>query len=269
MTSQSIAFIGSGNMAQSLIKGFYHAGYQKITVSSPSACDKTFLQPYAKLMNDNIQAIKKQSLVVLAVKPHQIMSICQEIAPNIEKNTVILSVAAGISAASIAGCFSESTPIVRAMPNTPVEVSAGVTGLFANNWVTPTQKKWIGTLFSHLGFAPWVEQESKLHAITAIAGSGPAYFYLFMEALEKAAITIGLDKKLAYELSLQTNLGAAKLASHNKLPFKELRAAITSKGGTTEAATNTLIKNQLDDIVNQAVNAALSHSKMIEKNLKP
>lgn len=259
--SANITFIGGGNMAASLIGGLIANQYSAdcITVAEPDA-DK--LQQHKQTYNinvttDNNQAVANSDVVVLAVKPQILQQICRDIADSVQKQQpLIISIAAGIRSTDIDRWLGNQCAVVRCMPNTPALLQAGATGLYANNQVSAEQKKAAENILSAAGMTLWVNKESLLDAVTAVSGSGPAYFFLFIEAMQKAGIKLGLDADAAQKLSLQTALGAARMAIEGEDDPATLRNKVTSKGGTTEAAINHFLSNDFEALVNNALNAA-------------
>ena len=257
----SICFIGAGNMAQSLIGGLIASGYdkQKISATDPTegqrnSVTQTFgIQCFA----DNAQAIRQADIVVLAVKPQALESVCQSISDSVQTNTpLIISIAAGIRSDDINRWLGGQAAIVRTMPNTPALIQTGATGLFANSFVTKEQQSQAEHILRAAGITIWVDEESKLDAVTALSGSGPAYYFLFMEAMEQTAQKLGLDEKTAHLLALQTALGSAKMALESHLDCATLRKNVTSPNGTTERAIQSFENAGLREIVENAMKAA-------------
>ena len=257
----SICFIGAGNMAQSLIGGLIASGYDKQNISATDPTEaqrnsvtQTFgIQCFA----DNAQAIDQADIVVLAVKPQTLESVCESISDSVQSNTpLIISVAAGIRSDDINRWLGGQTAIVRTMPNTPALIQTGATGLFANSFATKEQQSQAEHILRAAGITVWVDEESKLDAVTALSGSGPAYYFLFMEAMEQTAQQLGLDEKTAHLLALQTALGSAKMALESHLDCATLRKNVTSPNGTTERAIQSFENAGLREIVENAMKAA-------------
>ena len=257
----SICFIGAGNMAQSLIGGLIASGYDKQNISATDPTEaqrnsvtQTFgIQCFA----DNAQAISQADIVVLAVKPQVLESVCESISDSVQaKSPLIISVAAGIRSDDINRWLGGQTAIVRTMPNTPALIQTGATGLFANSFVTNEQQSQAEHILRAAGITVWVDEESKLDAVTALSGSGPAYYFLFMEAMENTAQQLGLDEKTAHLLALQTALGSAKMALESHLDCATLRKNVTSPNGTTERAIQSFENAGLREIVENAMKAA-------------
>jgi len=257
----SICFIGAGNMAQSLIGGLIASGYDKSsifatdpTAEQRDAVTQTFgIQCFA----DNSEAVAKSDIVVLAVKPQVLQSVCATIESAVQKHKpLVLSVAAGIRSQDINHWLGNDVAIVRTMPNTPSLIQTGASGLFANAQVNEEQKSQAEHIMRAAGIAVWVKEEIQLDAVTALSGSGPAYYFLFMEAMEKTAQQMGLDAKTAHLLTLQTALGSAKMALESQLDCETLRKNVTSPNGTTEQAILSFQNDGLPEMVAKAMQAA-------------
>ncbi len=266
--TQKIAFIGAGNMASALIKGLIKNGHPANTIW---ACDREQkkLDRLRETLGihvsqDSVSAVSQCESVVLAVKPQAIKGLCAEIRPAVHKQQpLIISVAAGISSSTLAYWLGEDTAIVRTMPNTPSSVNCGATGLFARPQVSPQQKKMAELLMGSVGIYTWVDKEQHLDIVTALSGSGPAYYFLLMEAMEQAATQLGLPQNTARLLTLQTALGAAKMAMDSEKKPAELRAEVTSPGGTTERAIKTFEQGHFFTLVSSAMSAANTRSSEI------
>lgn len=243
--TQTICFIGGGNMAQSLIGGLIHNGYdsQHIIVSDP---DSQRLQQLAELYSvrtseDNLPAVEIADVLVLAIKPQILAQVCQQLQPAVQqKRPLIISIAAGIRSTDIERWLGGNLPVVRSMPNTPSLIQAGASGLYANAGTSTEQKATAEQILQAAGITLWVESEELLDAVTALSGSGPAYYFLIMQAMQRAAEKLGLDAHSADLLARQTALGAARMATEGEDDPATLRAKVTSKGGTTAAAIASL-----------------------------
>ena len=272
MKTKKIGFIGGGNMANSLISGLIASGHsaQQIWVSDS---DQEKLSSLATNMHINTSAtndalIAEVDVVVLAVKPQLIAAVIKNSKATFDKaNNLLVSIAAGINQESLSKWLGEDKAIVRCMPNTPALVQTGATGLHANRNVTDEQRDLAENIMRSVGISVWVENESELDAVTAVSGSGPAYFFLLMEAMEKAAVELGLTEHTAQLLIEQTALGAAKIALESSESPGELRARVTSPGGTTEQAIKTFNQGDLTGLVSKAIQAAHSRSIELAKEL--
>ncbi len=270
MNIQKIGFIGGGNMASSLLSGLIASGHspQHLWVSDINPETLTTL---AKNLNVNTSAsndelINAVDVVVLAVKPQTLGSVAKSAASLIQqKKSLVVSIAAGISQHSLSQWLGADTAIVRCMPNTPALVLTGATALHANLQVTPEQRNLAENIMRSVGIALWVNEESELDAVTAVSGSGPAYYFLLMEAMEKAALELGLNEVTARLLVQQTALGAAKIGLESSESPEQLRKRVTSPGGTTQKAIETFEQGGFTELVSKALHAARDRSIEMSK----
>lgn len=267
-----IAFIGGGNMASAILGGLIENGYnsQDILVSDPSQEKLDQLEKQFSIQTnvDNQAVIEQTDVVVFAVKPQvmqQVISPLKDVLLN--KKPLIISVAAGVSLDSLASWTDRGLSIVRCMPNTPALVQQGASGLLANDNVSNAQKKMTDEILNAVGMSVWVNNETELDAVTALSGSGPAYFFLFIEAMINAGIELGLTQDTAKALALQTALGAATMASKSEFEPAQLRKNVTSPNGTTEQAILSFQKQGLDATVKTAMQAAFNRSVELSKEL--
>lgn len=272
MKSKNLAFIGCGNMAASLINGLIADGYdsKKITASDPDSEKLTHLSNRLGIntTTDNIEAVEFADVLVLAVKPQMLEQVALGIAPAVQKRQpLIISIAAGVLEKDIENWLGGNVALVRTMPNTPAMIQVGATVLHANSKVTGDQKDRAESILRAVGLTQWVESESLLDAVTALSGSGPAYFFLVMEAMESAAVELGLPEETAHLLTLQTALGASRMAMESSDTPATLREKVTSPGGTTEAALNKLEDGGLRDLFFQALTQARERSIELSKLL--
>lgn len=270
MSNPIIAFVGAGNMAASLIGGLRAQGVaaSAIRASEPGTEQRARLQQEHGITTfaNNADAIEGADLIVLAVKPQIMKAVCLDLAAHLAPNQVIISIAAGISCASLENWLGER-PIVRCMPNTPALLRQGVSGLFANPRVSAAQKAQAEQVLSAVGLALWLDSEAQIDAVTAVSGSGPAYFFLLIEAMTEAGEKLGLPRETAAQLSIQTALGAARMASESDVDAAELRRRVTSPNGTTEAAIKTFQAGGFEALVQQALNAAANRSTELAEQL--
>ena len=270
MNIQKIGFIGGGNMASSLISGLIASGHspRHLWVSD---INPDTLKALAENLNVNTSAsndavINEVDVVVLAVKPQTLSSVAKSAAALIQqKHPLIVSIAAGISQQSLSQWLGTETAIVRCMPNTPALVLTGATALHANTKVTDEQRNLAENIMRSVGIALWVDDESELDAVTAVSGSGPAYYFLLMEAMEKAALELGLNEVTARLLVQQTALGAAKIALESSESPEQLRKRVTSPGGTTQRAIETFEQGGFTELVSKALHAARDRSIEMSK----
>lgn len=265
MTRSRIAFIGGGNMARSIIGGLVADGHppDRLSAADPSAQQRQRLEADFGITTsgDNDVLARAADVVVLAVKPQVMPDIARDLAPAIAAATpLVVSVAAGIRQDALARWLDYGGPVVRCMPNTPALIQCGMSALHANPAVTAEQRELATMLLSATGSVVWVEEESQLDVVTGISGSGPAYYFAFMEAMERAALARGLPPETARQLVLGTALGAARMANEAGEDPATLRANVTSKGGTTAAALEAFEQGGLDALVDRAVDAARKRS---------
>lgn len=270
MANSNIAFIGGGNMARSLIGGMIAGGVapERLWVADPSAEQLEALREKFKLnlTTDNTEAAARAEIIVLAVKPQIMREALAPIRDIVQRNRpLIISIAAGIPEPAIQRWLGGGVPIVRVMPNTPALVRAGAAALYANELVSDAQRDKAESIVRAVGIAQWVEEEALMDAVTALSGSGPAYFFLLMEALEAAGRAVGLPDDAARLLTLQTAYGAAKMALESADPPATLRERVTSPGGTTEAALRVLEEAGLRDSFKQAVKAARDRGRALSR----
>jgi len=263
-----IAFIGGGSMARALIAGLLRQGVapRQISVGEPSPDARTALQRESGIdaaSADNAAAAAGADLVVLAVKPQDAGTALAGLRPALlERAPVVLSIAAGLRLADLARACPPGIAIVRAMPNRPALLGAGVTGLFAAPSVSAAQRALAELVGAAAGRAVWLRAESELDIVTALSGSGPAYFFLLAEHMARAAQGLGLEPATAALLAADTLHGAGLLA-HQGAPLAEQRAAVTSRGGTTEAALRVFQQGGFDDLVARALQAGSARSSQL------
>lgn len=267
-----IAIIGSGNMGASLIGGLIRNGYSPLhiwcTDPSREKLDHVSKEFHIHTTSQNEEAILYADVVILAIKPQIFAEAVIPLHKIIqERKPLIISIAAGIDCQAMQKWMGHTIPIIRAMPNTPALYACGATGLFANSNVTTSQKQLAETIMKSVGITVWVEDESDINIITALSGSGPAYFFFMMEAMQKAADEMGLSSEIVRKLTVQTAYGAAKMALESKESLTELRLKVTSPGGTTEKAIAVMEENHLRDIYKRAMFAAKLRSEELAKLL--
>jgi pyrroline-5-carboxylate reductase len=265
-----IAFIGGGNMAKAMISGLIKSGFKRhhILVCAPSreTLGTIHNEYHVNVSSNNRDAISFADTVILAVKPHLVSEVCEELFDEMQQlcvSTAFVSVAAGISWSALSSFLGNTQRIVCAMPNLPSSVGKGVIGLYANHSTSLSDVSTVDAIMRLLGETIMVMDESLMSAIVAAAGSAPAYFFLFMEAMEKEAIEQGLTPEDAKVAVLQSALGAVSLASRSDASFAELRAQVTSAKGTTESAINTFKDKNLEDAVSQAMRSAAERADEI------
>lgn len=268
-----IAFIGAGNMASAMIGGLIQSGI--------AACHLSAADPYApgleqaqqrfgiQTSTDNNAIIANADVVILAVKPQQLKAVCADIRDTVmRQQPLLISIAAGIRSDALAQWLSPSLAIVRCMPNTPALIGKAASGLYANANVSAAQQQLAAQLLSAIGTVDWVAEENLLDAVTAVSGSGPAYFFLVMEAMIEAGVALGLERDVARNLTLQTALGAATMAMQADVDVDELRRRVTSPGGTTQAAVTCFEEGNIRQLFSDALLAADQRSKSLAQELQ-
>ena len=219
------------------------------------------------MTTDNRAATRHADVVIIAVKPNVIKKIAKEIASSIG-HKLLISVAAGITSQLLRGSLGSKAHIIRCMPNTPAQIQSGITGLFATTVISKTEKKIAEKILGAVGKYIWVNNETDLHAVTAVSGSGPAYFFYIIEALQKAATQVGLDENLARMLVIETAIGAAKMTlTETTKTAEQLRREVTSPGGTTAAAISILEQGDLAGLLSQAVESANARSIELARDI--
>lgn len=253
-------------MARALIAGLIADGHSSdmLRAADPSADAREQVSDRYGIatFDDNAMAAAGADVVVLCVKPQQAAEVCRALALSFEHpSALVISVIAGVSEQSLQSWLGGDVPLVRAMPNTPVLVQSGAIGLHAADGLSDQQRSLAEEILRAGGVTRWVDQESDMDAVTALSGSGPAYYFLIMEALEAAAVAEGLDRDTARLLSIQTALGAARMAMESDEDPQTLRERVTSPGGTTERALGVLEEGGLRDLLARAVGAARQRSE--------
>lgn len=271
--SQQITFIGGGNMANALVGGLVSQGIaaKNITVTDLNISNLDSLEKNYGIntSQDNQAAAASADIIVLAVKPQVMETVLKPLqAVLLKKRPLIISIAAGINLNSLAiWSGSSDLPIVRCMPNTPSLMGLGASGLFANAAVSETQKQSAQDILKAVGIALWVNSEAEIDAVTAVSGSGPAYYFLLMEAMVAAGQKLGLSESVARQLTLQTALGAATMANKSADSPAELRRKVTSPNGTTEQAIKTFEAGDFSGLVSDALRAANDRSLSLSQEL--
>ncbi len=271
MNSRPIAFIGAGNMTRSIISGLVQSGYpaQEIIASNPSRPKLDALENDLgiQVTQDNHQAVKQAQVIVLAVKPQLMEQVTADLADNLDlTGKVFISIAAGINVDRLLEMLKGQYDLIRTMPNTPSALGKGMTGLYAPSTVSQQDREFADYVLSMVGETVWVDNEADIDLVIATAGSSPAYFFLFLEAMQDEAIRQGLDKDKARKLVQQAMLGSAEMVCHNPdLELSELRAQVTSKGGTTAQAVNNFEKEGLREVVARSMQAAITRAQEMSK----
>ncbi len=262
MSNDRIAFIGGGNMTQAIVAGLVSSGFRPadILIAEPSAKQREVLTrtwPDAEITSENNRIAVRANCIVLAVKPQVLAVVCRDLANTVQQTRpLVISIAAGIRSADIDAWLGGGLAIVRAMPNQPALLRLGVTGSFANERVSAAQKQQASKILAAVGKVVDVPHEADIDAVTAISGSGPAYFYLLIDMLTDTAQRLGLDEQVARILVIETATGATALAAQSANSMAELIARVRSPGGTTAAALDSLDQQNVRDIFARALTAA-------------
>jgi pyrroline-5-carboxylate reductase len=266
-----IGFIGAGNMAYALIKGLLSNGFDAKNINVSDSNEGLLIKRQSELnittYSDNSAILDNSDIVVFAVKPQVLSIVCLQLKNKVKQSHLFVSIVAGIRANDINRWLGGNFALVRTMPNTPALFQSGVTGLFANDLVSAQQKELVTSILSSVGECFWVDEEKLIDAITAISGSGPAYFFLLMQSITQAATALGLDEKTANSLSIQTSLGASLMATKSGKDSKTLRKEVTSPNGTTQAAIESFQDQNFEEIVAAATRAAYDRARQLSNEL--
>ena len=268
-TQQSaiLSFIGGGNMTRAIVSGLILSGYnsQHIWVMNRSADKLSYFDNTLQVhVTQNMdKATQHADIIFLAVKPHQLADVCHAMQLNANKEQQLVSLAAGVRTDKLHTFFNTPISIIRAMPNLPVAVRAGATALYADEKTNHASYTLVHSLFSTIGIALTVDQEEMLDSVTALSGSGPAFVYHIMAAMESAAITLGLPQQMAIQLTAQTVYGAALNAIHSEHSISSLQNSVTSARGTTAAGLAVLQNEDIQTTLQQAILAAHHRAKEI------
>ena len=267
----SIVFVGGGNMARCLIGGMLANGFDSheitATARSQGTCNKLAQDFSIATSDDNQKAVSLADVVVLAVKPQVMQGVAESLAGSLNHRPLIISVAAGIPVTALQSWLGGDRAIVRAMPNTPSIVMHGATGMFGNDSVSDEQRALCDRIFNAVGISHWVADEGLIDAVIAVSGSGPAYYFLFMEIMEKIGAELGLDPETARQLTLQTAQGAAQMAAQGEHSTAELRRMVTSPGGTTQRAIETFQQAGIEQIFRDAMRGAVARAGELSAEL--
>jgi pyrroline-5-carboxylate reductase len=255
-----IGFIGGGNMATALISSLFASRHSidRVQVADPGAAAREYLQKRwpVTCYERAADAIMGMDAIVLAVKPQVLPDVLEEIQDIVTDQQLIISIVAGIPTSQIAAQLKSNPPIVRTMPNTPALIGLGITGMYARINCNLAQRELTQNLMESAGEVVWLDKESLLDVVTAVSGSGPAYFYYLIECLRKAGTRLGLPPEVAAKLALHTAHGASVMAVQSEADVSELRQRVTTKGGTTEAAMEQLNAGHFEQLLDSAITAA-------------
>ena len=267
-----VAFVGGGSMAKAILSGLIFSGHspKHIMVCTPTAKNRAEIAENFQVLveHDNIKAVLFADIIILAVKPNMIASVCAELRDESalqDHPNILVSVAAGINSEQVR-LSSGNSRVVCAMPNLPAAVGQGLTGLYADESTAKSDITLVNSLMSAVGETMWINNPHHMPSIVAAAGSSPAYFYLFMEAMEKSAIAQGLPAHQAHEAVMQSALGAVSLAKQTGTSFSQLRGQVTSPKGTTEQAIKTFLQRDIEGIVGEAMIKVANRSRELEQS---
>ena len=271
MQDRKITFIGAGNMGASLISGLRANGYPAalLCAADPDENQRNRLarQHGIRVAPAIAESVPGADVLALAVKPQIIPAALAEVKAALHgsRHPLVLSIAAGVRCATISQTLANASPVVRAMPNTPALLGSGATGLYAGADVSPAQREIATYIMQAVGVAVWLDDEAQLDAVTAVSGSGPAYFFLIVELLEKIAAEMGLPREQAHLLSVETAYGAARMLRETGEDAATLRQRVTSPGGTTERALQAFSEGGLEPLLRRALTACREHSAELAK----
>ncbi|MBT2785644.1 MULTISPECIES: pyrroline-5-carboxylate reductase [unclassified Halomonas] len=270
--ANKITFIGAGNMASAIIGGLISSGVEPSTITATAPNDSELAAIKQRLGintdTDNNAAVAEADVVVLAVKPQIMRSVCEALRDSVQRQQpLVISIAAGLDADTIDQWLGGQNAMVRCMPNTPSLVGYGASGLYANAKVSDAQRDVATQLMEAVGIVEWVEEEALLDAVTAVSGSAPAYFFLMFEAMEEAAVKLGLPAATARRLAIQTALGAATMAQQSEKDPATLKQNVMSPGGTTERAIHHMEEAQLRTTIADAMQACADRAQAMAKEL--
>lgn len=270
MDQQKICFIGAGNMTRSIISGLVHSGYpaQLIQATNPSQGKLDALKADLGILvsQDNLATAQAADVIVLSVKPQLMQQVCEALQTVDMSQKLVITIAAGIKAKRYTDYLAQDIKLIRAMPNTPMQISVGMTGLYAPQAISTEQKAICDRLMSSGGEIVWVNEESELDQVIALSGSSPAYFFLLMESMIDAGKEMGMDEDKARTLVQQAALGAAMMAKQNpQLTLGNLRENVTSKGGTTAQALATFEAADMRGLVKKAMENCIKRAEEMAK----
>lgn len=272
MLNKKIGFIGAGNMARSLASGLINNGLpaRQIMLSDPDKKTRDMLEAQLGVttFEENQEVVESADIVVFAVKPQILREVAEPLqGPMQQYKPLIISIAAGVLSNDLENWLGGNLAVIRAMPNTAALIGSGAAGLYANAKADEKERNIAESILRAVGVVAWVDSENQLDIVTALSGSGPAYYFLVMEALEQAAIDEGLPADIARLLTLETAFGAAKMALEGGEEPSLLRRQVTSKGGTTERAIDVMEESGLREIYKKALSAATARSAELAKIL--
>lgn len=255
-----ISFAGFGNMARAIAESLRNNNEWQLFAAGPSLPDQANPQGITTHFSNSV-IVEQADVVIIAVKPDKVRGVLTEIKPKLSKQCVVVSIAAGVTLAKLADACPKGQAIIRSMPNTPIAVGKGATALIANPFVTEDQISLVNQLFQCSGITAWVTEENDINAFTALSSSGPAYFFLFLEAMIAAARQLGIQESVATSFALQTMTGTCALLEATGLSPEQLRNKVTSPAGTTAAAIAILQNNEFEALISKAMHAAFTRAQ--------
>lgn len=248
-----IGFIGSGKMASAIIKGLIKTGFAKpeeliATQAELEGVEEKSKALGIKIILDNKELAKNSEIILIATKPNQAVDVLEEIKPFIDSNKLIASIAAGVTTEKLEAHLPEKTRVIRIMPNTPALVGEGMSGMVGGKYAKQEDLEYIKNLLSTIGKCIVVEDEAQIDIVTAISGSGPAFFYKVINEIARAGEKLGMDYEKALLLSIQTAIGSAKMALHREIPMEELISNVATKGGCTRVGVDCMDENNTEKL---------------------
>lgn len=261
----NVSFIGYGNLAKAIATRLTHQNRYIVSASAPSLAI-AINQDNVNTHYDNKEVAKNADVIILAVKPKLMSIVLKEINPYIPAKCLLISVAAGLNLDWFKKHCNPQQSVIRTIPNTPAAVGQAATPMIANEYTLPQQKKWAELIFSSIGITTWAQKEEDMDSFTALSGSGPAYVFLFIEALVKASKELGLEEPIAKKFAIQMMSGAIQLVEHSELNLSQLRDKVATPGGTTAAALD-ILHGKLENLILSALSAAKHRSQEIAKSL--
>lgn len=255
----NISFIGFGNLGKAIARGLTQQNHYAIYASAPSLA-KGITPDGIITDSDNIWCAQQSNIIILAVKPKLMQTVLDEIRPFIAKDTLLISLAAGLTLDWFKQHTQPEQAVIRTIPNTPASIGLSATPLIANSHVSELQKQAAETIFKSIGITTWAHREDDMNAFTALSASGPAYVFLFIQSLIDAAVDLGLEAAIAKTFALQMVKGATELAAHSELSLQELTTRVATPGGTTAAALNVL-NNSMEVLIQKALHAAANRAR--------
>lgn len=265
-----IGFIGSGKMASAIIKGLIKTGFAKpeeliATQAELEGVEEKSKSLGIKIILDNKELAKNSEIILIATKPNQAVDVLEEIKPFIDSNKLIASIAAGVTTEKLEAHLPEKTRVIRIMPNTPALVGEGMSGMVGGKYAKQEDLEYIKNLLSTIGKCIVVEDEAQIDIVTAISGSGPAFFYKVINEIARAGEKLGMDYEKALLLSIQTAIGSAKMALHREIPMEELISNVATKGGCTRVGVDCMDENNTEKLFYDVIKSTTEKAHALGK----